>query len=203
MLLYQFRKGTNPRRVIIYLAEKGIDVPRYELDYENAEHRSPAYLGINPSGRAPTLVTDGGLAITDSAAIVEYLEELYPERPMIGTDPSSRARVRSLERLGGDLVARGQLWLWNRTGAFPAKEPAPSNETADRTQRYVTELLDVLEAEIGENDFLAGDRPTIADFTAFTIFQTARERFDLPFGDDHPRLDAWYRRFRSRPSADY
>ena len=112
MLLYQFRKGTNPRRVIIYLSEKGIDVPRYELDYENKEHRSGKYLAINPSGRAPTLVTDAGLVITDSAAIVEYLEELHPERPMIGTDAASRARVRSLERLSADLVARGQLWLW-------------------------------------------------------------------------------------------
>ena len=203
MLLYQFRKGTNPRRVIIYLAEKGIDVPRYELDYENGEHRGAAYLRINPAGRAPTLVTDAGLAITESAAIVEYLEELYPEHPMIGADPLTRARVRALERLGNDLVARGQLWLWNQTGAFPAKEASPSPATAQRLARYVEELLDVLEQEIGENAFLAGATPTIADCTTFTMFQTARERFDLPFGDAHPRLDAWYRRFRARPSAQY
>ncbi|MHC1547893.1 glutathione S-transferase family protein [Phyllobacterium sp. K27] len=203
MLLYQFRKGTNPRRVIIYLSEKGIDVPRYELDYENKEHRSAEYIAINPSGRAPTLVTDAGVAITDSAAIVEYLEELHPDRPMIGTDAASRARVRSLERLAADLVARGQLWLWNRTDAFPAKEPVASRDAADRIFRYITELLDVLEKEIGEHAFLAGNTPTIADFTAFPIFQTARERFDLAFGNKHPGLDDWYRRFRGRPSADY
>ncbi|MBP2301211.1 glutathione S-transferase family protein [Azospirillum picis] len=203
MLLYQFQKGTNPRRVIIYLAEKGIEVPRYELDYANGEHRTARYLAINPAGRAPTLVTDSGLAITESAAIVEYLEELYPDRPMIGSDPLTRARVRALERIGNDLIARGQLWLWNRTGAFPAKEPSPSAETENRLHRYVTELLDVLETEIGENGFLAGAEPTIADFTAFPIFQTARERFDLPFADGHRRLDAWYRRFRARPSAEY
>jgi len=203
MLLYQFRKGTNPRRVIIYLAEKGIDIPRYELDYANAQHRSAAYLKINPAGRAPTLVTESGLAITESAAIVEYLEERYPENPMIGADPLSRARVRALERLGNDLIARGQLWLWNRTDAFPAKERDPSRKMADRLQRHVTELLDVLEVEIGDNAFLAGAAPTIADFTTFTIFQTARERFDLPFGNGHPRLDSWYARFRARRSADY
>jgi glutathione S-transferase len=178
-------------------------VARYELDYINGEHRSARYRGINPSGRAPTLVTDTGIAITDSAAIVEYLEDLNPERPMIGSDPVSRARVRSLERLGSDLIARGQLWLWNQTQAFPAKEPAPLPQTADRMWPYVSELLDVFETEIGDHAFLAGDQPTIADFTTFTIFQTARERFDLPFGNDHPRLDAWYRRFRARPSADY
>lgn len=203
MLLYQFKMGTNPRRVIIYLSEKGIDVPRYELDYANNEHRSADYLRINPAGRAPTLVTDDGRAITESAAIVEYLEELYPERPMIGADPMSRARVRSLERLGTDLVVRAQVWLWNLTGAFRAKEPAPSREVADRAHRYVTEILDVLEATIGDNAFLAGDRPTIADCTTFAIFQTARERFDQPLGASHPSLDAWYRNFRVRPSAEY
>lgn len=203
MLLYQFRKGTNPRRVIIYLAEKGIDVPRYELDYANNEHRSPRYLSINPSGRAPTLVTDNDSAITDSAAIVEYLEELHPERPMIGADPLSRARVRAVERLASDLVARAQLWLWNVTEAFPAKEPDPNKEEGRRLYRHIRELLDVLETEIGDGEFLTGTQPTIADFTAFPIFQTARERFDLPFGNDHPRLDGWYARFRARPSADY
>ena len=203
MLLYQFRKGTNPRRVIIYLAEKGLDVPRYELDYAGGEHRSARYLAINPSGRAPTLVTDGGVAITDSAAIVEYLEELHPQRPMIGADPEERARVRSLERLGADLVGRGQLWLWNATDAFRAKEPEPRRAQADRLFRHVGELLDVLEREIGDQAFIAGPEPTVADFTVFPIFQTARERFDLSFGEDHPRLHAWYARFRSRPSAEY
>lgn len=203
MLLYQFLKGTNPRRVIIYLKEKGLDIPRYELDYANQEHRSPHYLAINPSGRAPTLVTDDGLSITDSGAIVEYLEELYPERPMIGTDPLSRARVRSLERLGTDLTVRFQLWLWNVTDAFPAKEPEPSSESATQLYRYVNEILDVMEATLEDTEFFAGSTPTVADFTAFAVFQTARERFKLPFAADYPRLDAWYANFRSRPSAEY
>lgn len=203
MLLYQFQKGTNPRRVIIYLKEKGIDVPRYELDYAGGEHKSREYLAFNVSGRAPTLVTDEGVPITDSAAIVEYLEELYPEKPMIGTDAVSRAKVRSLERLGTDLVVRSQLWLWNVTQAFPAKEPSPSPDVAFKVFHYVTEILDVLEGTIGDNEFLAGNTPTIADCTVFAIFQTCRERFDLPFGSDHPRLDAWYKTFRQRPSAEY
>jgi glutathione S-transferase len=203
MLLYQFRKGTNPRRVIIYLSEKGIDVPRYELDYANKEHRSPDYLAINRSGRAPTLVTDEGVGITDSAAIVEYLEELYPENPMIGTDVLSRAQVRAFERLGNELIVRCQVWLWNLTDAFLAKEPEPSPDVARKAYRYVSEILDIMEATIGDNAFLVGDTPTIADFTTFAIFQTARERFSQPLGADHPRLDAWYARFRARPSSDY
>ncbi len=203
MLLYQFKMGTNPRRVIIYLSEKCLELPRYELDYLNKEHRSTEYLTINPSGRAPTLITDEGIAISESAAIVEYLEELYPQAPMIGVEAASRAKVRALERVGNDLIVRCQMWLWNLTSAFPAKEPNPAREVADKAYRYVSELLNILEDAIGDREFLAGDRPTIADFTSFAIFQTARERFDQPLGCHHPRLDAWYRNFRARPSADY
>ena len=203
MLLYQFRMGTNPRRVIIYLAEKGIEVPRYELDYPGKEHRSPSYLRLNPAGRAPTLVLDDGSAITESAAIVEYLEELYPRPPMIGVDIASRARVRALERLGNDLIVRCQAWLWNATNAFAAKEPHPTPDVAEKAFGYAAEILDILESTIGNDEFLAGAAPTIADFTTFAIFQTARERFDMALGGDHPRLDAWYKNFRARPSADY
>jgi len=203
MLLYQFKAGTNPRRVSIYLAEKELDIPRYELDYTNREHKSPEYLAINPAGRAPALVTDHGEVITDSAAIVEYLEELYPANSMIGDDPETRAKVRALERLGTDLVVRTQVWLWNVTNSFPHMQPKPSPETADIMFRHVTEILDALEKSIGDNKFLTGNQPTIADFTVFAIFQTARERFNLPFGTEHPRLDAWFRNFRKRPSADY
>ena len=203
MLLYQFKMGTNPRRVIIYLAEKGLEVPRYELDYRGDEHRSSGYLRINPAGRAPALLTDDGAVITEAGAIVEYLEELHPERPMIGTDPLSRARVRALERVGNDLCVRSQAWLWNLTDAFPAKEPHPSNVVAEQAYRYVLELLDILEAHIGESEFLAGDEPTIADFSAFAIFQTARERFDRPLATEHARLDRWYKNFRKRPSAEF
>lgn len=203
MMLYQFRMGTNPRRVSIYLSEKGIDVPRYELDYANLEHRTPEYLRINPSGRAPSLVTDDGTVITEAAAIVEYFEELFPEPIMIGTSPEQRAQVRALERLGNDLIARSMLWLWNTTDAFPRKEPQPSKAFADMLYRHVDELLAVLEQAIGDKAFLAGEIPTIADCTVFPIFQTARERFNLSYAVHYPRLNAWYENFRARKSAEY
>lgn len=113
-------------------------------------------------------MTDTNFAITDSAAIIEYLEECYPHPPLIGVYSLSRARVLSLERLGSELIARSQLWLWNKTNVSPAKEPAPSKETADHVSRYVTELLDVLENEIGER-VPGRDKPTIADFTVFPL----------------------------------
>jgi glutathione S-transferase len=102
---------------------------------------------------------------------------------MIGTEPISRAKVRVLERVGNDLIVRCHMWLWNLTDAFPAKEPTPSLEVAGKAYRYVLELFDILESAIGNHEFLAGDTPTIADFMNFSIFQTARERFDQPLGE--------------------
>ena len=134
---------------------------------------------------------------------MEYFEELNPQRPMIGTDPVSRAKVRAIERVGNDLCVRSQAWLWNFKDAFLGKEPRPSKPVADQVYRYVAELLDILEAHIGDAEFLAGTKPTIADFSTFAIFQTARERFDQALGRYHPRLDRWYENFRTRPSAEY
>ena len=84
-------------------------------------------------------------------------------------------------------MVRSQLWLWNVTQSFPAKEPSPSLQVATKLFGYVTEILDVLEVTIGNDEFLAGDRSTIADCTVFSIFQTCRERFDQAFGSAHPK----------------
>ena len=103
MLLYQVARGANVRRLIIYMAEKGIDIPRHEVDVATGEHKSPAFLAMNPAGRVPVLETDDGRFISESAAIMEYLEELHPDPPMIGTTPGERAHVRAVERIANDL----------------------------------------------------------------------------------------------------
>lgn len=202
MKLYQTRMGTNPRRVIIYMAEKGIDLPRVEISFDAKEHKSPAFLAMNPAGRVPVLELDNGQFITESAAIVEYLEELYPDPPMIGVDPAERAKVRALERIGNDLAVRTQLWLRHSNPNFASRvDQQPAVVAASRPM--VDELLHALEQHIGESPFLAGDKVTIADCTLFALFQTCRVRVSEPYGVEYPRLNAWYERFASRPSAAY
>lgn len=202
MRLYQLARATNPRRVIVYLAEKGIELPRHEVDVAGGENRSANFLALNPAAKLPVLELDDGTGLVESAAIVEYLEELYPQPPMIGRDPVERARVRALERIAAELIVRANLWLAHSQPFFAAKvKQQPEVATAARP--WVDELLDLLEVRMGEQPFLAGPMPTIADCTLFALFQTCRERFDVAFGTDRPRLDAWYARFRARPSADY
>ena len=202
MKLYQSRQGVNPRRVIIYLAEKGIDVLRIEIDTVAREQKRPAFLALNPAGKIPVLELDDGRALSESAAIVEYLEELHPEPPMIGTDPVRRAKVRALERISADLIVRSQIWLMHFCSYF-AKRVDQKPEVAAAMKPLVVELLNELEAHIGDAPFLAGEHVTIADCTLFALFQACRAQLGVPIGADQPRLDAWYARFAERRSAAY
>jgi glutathione S-transferase len=202
MKLHQSRQGVNPRRVIIYLAEKGIDVLRIEIDTAAREQKRPAFLAMNPAGKIPVLELDDGRALSESAAIVEYLEEMYPEPPMIGTDPIRRAKVRSLERISADLIARSQIWLMHFCNFF-AERVDQKPEVAAAMKPLVDELLNELEAHIGDAPFLAGEHVTIADCTLFALFQACRVKLGIPIGADQPRLEAWYTRFAGRPSASY
>jgi glutathione S-transferase len=202
MKLHQSRQGTNPRRVIIYLAEKGIDVQRIEIDTVAREQKRPAFLAMNPAGKIPVLELEDGRALSESAAIVEYLEELHPEPPMIGTDPVRRAKVRALERISADLIARSQIWLMHSCSHF-AMRVDQKPEVAAAMEPLVDELLNELEAHIGDAPFLAGKHVTIADCTLFALFQTCRVRLGVPIGANQPGLDAWYARFAERPSAAY
>ncbi len=202
MKLYQTRYSPNPRRVGIYLAEKGLDVDRIDVDTAAKAHKAPDFLAMNPAGRVPVLQLDDGRTLTESGAIVEYLEELYPDPPMIGRDAFERAKVRALERIGADLVVRAQLWLMHSNAHFAGRVVAQP-AVAAAAKPMVDELLNAMEQHIGEAPFLAGDQVTIADCTLFALFQLCRVRMDEPLGANHPRLDAWYARFAERPSAAY
>lgn len=202
MVLYQTKVGPNPRRVAIYLAEKGIDVPRYEIDRSVSEQKSPHFLEMNPLGRIPILKLDDGTTITESAAIVEFFEELHPNPPMIGTSPEERARVRVLERIGNDLLVRAQLWLMHSIPYFAGRvEQNPV--VAEAARPLVEQLLRGLETHLGDRYFLAGNTPTVADCTLFSFMQCCRVQFSVPVANDLPGLDGWYRRFSERPSAAY
>jgi glutathione S-transferase len=200
--LHQSRQGVNPRRVIIYLAEKGIDVPRIEINTVARDQKQPAFLALNPAGKIPVLELDDGRALSESAAIVEYLEEIHPEPPMLGTDPVRRAKVRALERISADLIARSQIWMMHYCSYF-AERVDQKPEVAAAMKPLVLELLNELEAHIGDAPFLAGEHVTIADCTLFALFQACRARLGVPIGADQPRLDAWYARFAERRSAAY
>ena len=99
MLLYlDTKRAPNPRKVRIYLAEKNLDIPIKEIDLYAGEQKTPEFLAKNPFAGVPILELDDGTVLIETLPIMEYLEELYPDPPLIGADPVSRALVRSWER---------------------------------------------------------------------------------------------------------
>ena len=93
MKLYDFGPAPNPTKVRVYLAEKGVEIPRVTVNLLKSEQNEPAYLAVNPLGAVPALELDDGTTLCESLAIMEYIEELHPDPPMIGREPVERARV--------------------------------------------------------------------------------------------------------------
>ena len=189
---------------MIYLAEKGLALDRVEVDLDGGEQRTPAYLAKNPAGKAPVLELDDGTFLPESAAIVEYLEELYPDPPMIGTTPLARAQVRSIERLMADLYPRLSLYFQHSQPLFRElgrvrQIPAIAEALGAEVEHY----FHILEEYNAGREFLAGDRPTVADCTAFPALRRAEEKFGYTIPARFGRLYGWYSRFSERPSTRF
>src|SRR3954451_8396479 len=98
MQLYEDPSAPNPRRVRIYLAEKGISVPRVAMDINKGEHKTPEFTALNPMQRTPALLLDDGTVITESIAICRYFEEAQPDPPLFGVGPVGKALVEMWQR---------------------------------------------------------------------------------------------------------
>jgi glutathione S-transferase len=203
MRLYEAEMAPYPRRVKIYLAEKGIELERVEVDLHGKENRSAAFLKKNPSGKIPVLELDGGEFLPESAAIMEYLEEIYPSPPMLGQTPEQRAQTRATDRIASEIFTVLAQMLMHTHPAARQFHPGlvQHRQVGEALQPLVDQLLDQLEERIGEQNFLAGPRPTVADCTLFALVDTISLGFGYVLPERCPRLRAWYRRFQERPSA--
>ena len=200
MKLYDFVGAPNPKKVRVYLAEKGLTVPTEQVNIVTGENRQPEFLKKNPMGGLPVLQLDDGTFLAESLAIIEYLEELHPTPPMFGTTPVERARVRSLERLI-DLSVLGRIAaIFQHTHPFMAGRLKQSPEAADNARGQLAATLGVLDAQIGERPFVAGSRPSIADCTLYAALEFA-EFAGVPLDPAYARVGRWYQAFRGRPSA--
>lgn len=202
MKLYGNATGANCRRVAIYVAEKGLALKIENLDLTPAVIKTPNFLAKNPAGQVPVLELDDGSFLPESSAIIEYLEELHPSPPMIGETPAARARVRMIERIASDLGVLTIAWAQHTHPMFATRlTQVPA--AGEALKPMIANLLAILEVHIGAAPFLAGDHVSVADFTLYPLFQTCWQRLQIPFGEDQPRLSAWYERFLLRPSAAY
>lgn len=191
----------NPRRVNMFLAEKGIEVPTEVLNLPGKEHLTPEIKALNPLQRLPILVLDDGTALSESMAICRYFEELQPDPPLMGTTPLEKATVEMWQR-------RMELNLMNNVAAvFRHTHPAMAElevpqiaELAEACRPRVQAALEMLDEQLGKHTYVAGDRYSVADITALVGVEfTKVGRIKVP--ETLVNLARWRAEVSARPSA--
>jgi glutathione S-transferase len=200
MKLYDFAFAPNPRKVRVYLAEKGLTIPIEPVNIGAGESHTPEFLKKNPLGGVPVLELDDGSFLTESLTIIEYLEELHPTPPMIGTSPLERARVRELERIAEIGVLQRVATIFQNTSPFFAGRVKQSAEAAENARNQLANYLKVIDQRIGGRPFVAGERPTIADCTLLAALGFA-EFAQVAIDPSYANVARWYDAFKQRPSA--
>ncbi len=201
MKLYDSAGAPNPRRVKIFLAEKGIEVPVEDVSIPKGEHKAEAYLARNPLGQVPILELDDGTVIAESTAICRYFEELHPEPPLFGTDPLDRARVAMWDRhVEFNLFIPFAQVFRNTHDFFKGRIPQVA-EWGELNKKAVAKGFDLLDRQLEGNEFISGATYTIADITAQCGLDFFGRILKMLPGDDHKSLARWYQAVSARPSA--
>jgi len=201
MRLYDGGRAPNPRRVRIFLSEKGVAVPLVPVDLGALEHKREAFTAVNPMQRLPALELDDGTVLTESIAICRYIEALHPQPPLFGSDPRERAIVEMWER-------RVEFHLLTPvSNVFRHSHPAmremevpqvPAFGEANRPK--VLAFLAFLDRELADRRYVAGERYSVADITALVSVDFMKP-VKIAMPDDLTHLRRWHAEVSARPSA--
>jgi len=201
MKLIDGGRAPNPRRVRIFLSEKGIEVPVEPLDIGALEQKTEAFRAVNPMQRVPVLILDDGTAISESVAICRYFEELQPDPPLMGTGALGKALVEMWNRrMELNLLAAVASVFRHLHPAMIEMEVPQVAAWGEANKAKVMEVLEWLDGELAGRPFIAGDSYTIADITAMVAVDFMKPA-KLAVPDDHANLLRWHGEVSSRPSA--
>jgi len=204
---YDCRTAPSPRRVRIFIAEKGADIETVQVDLGSGEQFSEAFRKINPDCVVPVLELDDGTILTEVVAICDYLESQFPEPPLLGSTPVERAAVLMWN------AKVEQLGLWAMAEAFRNSVKGLSNqavtgpdsypqipELAERGRQRVARFFERLDDELAEREFLAGSFYSMADISALVVVDFAAW-IKIAVPEEAVNLKRWYGAVASRPSA--
>ncbi|MAQ13873.1 MAG: hypothetical protein CMN30_03650 [Sandaracinus sp.] len=203
MKLYELEWGLYPRRIEIYLAEKGLDgIERVTYD-ALAEWPPPEVKELSVQGTLPVLRTPSGETIGDSGAILDYLEDRFPEPNLRGMTPLARARCREALTVVDEAALHFVRWCQHASRLFAAAGVDQQPLLGVSSARGYFGKLATLErfARRAGGEFLAGPQLTVADCAAMGTLQFADRFYGVPIPDSCPTLVTWYERFSQRPSA--
>ncbi len=201
-MLFYNSIGPNPRVVRMFMAEKGLKIPSVEIDLRKGENRQQPYLAKNPHGQLPALELDDGSVVCEITAICEYLEDIHPTPPLIGTNPAEKAEARMWTRridlnicepaAMGFRFGEGLKLFQDRIVTVP--------EAADGLKRIARDRLKWLDGQMGGRDFVCGKRFTLADILLYAFLDFAGQ-VGQPLDPDNKNLAGWFARIKARPSA--
>ncbi len=200
MKLYDSTPAPNPRRVRIFLAEKGIEVPLQQVDIGKAENRQAPYIDKNPLGGIPMLELDDGTCIAESVAICRYFEEIQPEPPLMGVDAVDRALVEMWQRRMEFEIFRNITQAFRNTHDFFKGRVTQVPAFGEACREDGLKRLAWLDEVLADRAFVAGERFTIADITALCGIDFGRV-VKVGIQPDQKHLARWYEAVSSRPSA--
>ena len=207
MKLYDSAMAPNPRRVRIFLAEKGIDIPTVQIDLRNGEQLSESFRKINPRCTVPVLELDDGTRLTDTLAICHYLESIHPEPNLMGRDACEQALVMNWhEQVMTEGFLAGAEALRNFAKGFANRAvTGPKNfgqipELAERGRERLAEFMAVLDGRLADSPFVALDRFTMADIGAYVCVDFAGW-IKLSVLDQWAHIRRWHGELSARPSA--
>jgi len=200
MKLYESSMAPNPRRVRMFLAEKGIEVPTVQVDIGKAENRTPDYLAKNPMGGVPMLELDDGTCLAETVAICRYFEALQPEPALMGIDGQDCAIVEMWNRRMEFEVALPAMQSFRNTHDFFKGRIPQVPEYGAVCKASVLKRLEWLDTELSGREFIAGERFTIADITAVVGIDFGRVT-QIRIAPELKNLQRWYDAVSTRPSA--
>jgi len=201
MKLYDGGRAPNPRRVRIFLAEKGISVPTEQVDLGALAQKSPAFTAINPMQRVPALVLDDGTIITESIAICRYLDALQPDPPMFGRSPLDAALVEMWNRrIEFHLLLTVASVFRHQHPAMKEMEQPQVQQWAEANKPRVLDFLRHLDGELKIRPFCAGNDFTVADVTGLVAIDLMKPA-KLTVPEDFAHVRRWHAAISARPSA--
>lgn len=200
MRLYDLKAGVNTRRVRIFLAEKGIEIPRIEVDMAAGENHRPEYLAKNPIGTMPLLELDDGTLIAESVAICRYFEILHPDPPLFGVGALEQATIEMWNRRMEIELMRPLLDNFVHLSPFWKGRREQIAEAGHAGRRQAQSRMRWLDDELSRRAYIAGDSYTIADITAQCALVLGKNT-GAPIAAELTNLTRWFETVIKRPTA--
>lgn len=190
----------NPRRVRIFLAEKGVSVPLEDVSLRDRAHKAPEFKQKNSLGQLPVLALDDGTHLSESVAICRYLEELHPTPPLFGRTALERANVDMWIRRIEMTVMTPVGAVWVHTHPLTSRLGTQYKDYGESNRERYAKALQWFDRELEGREFVVGGSYTMADIIGLVTVDFATFiGLDMPA--DTPHLHAWHARVSARPSA--